>query len=51
MRSERCASYLLESRREAENPSLADELERLAQLRRDGALTDTEFTLAKGRVL
>lgn len=44
-------SYMLESRREAENPSLADELERLAQLRRDGALTDAEFALAKGRVL
>jgi hypothetical protein len=33
------------------NPSLAAELERLAALHRDGALSDEEFATAKGRLL
>jgi voltage-gated potassium channel len=44
-------SYMLESRREAEHPSLAAELERLAQLRHDGALTEDEFSRAKARLV
>lgn len=35
----------------ATNPSLAAELERLAALHRDGALSEEEFAAAKGRLL
>jgi voltage-gated potassium channel len=44
-------SYMLELRREADHASLANELERLARLRQDGALTDDEFSRAKARLV
>lgn len=40
-----------EEREHNQDQSLTDHLERLARLHRDGALTDAEFTAAKGKLL
>jgi len=45
-------SYLMSSdSHHGHEPTLVDELERLAALHSSGALTDDEFGLAKGRLL
>jgi hypothetical protein len=45
-------SYLLSTgNRDGKDPSLADDLERLAALHSQGALTDAEFSLAKSKLL
>ena len=44
-------SYLVRSWERADEPTLAEELERLQRLRSDGALDEAEFAAAKARVI